>query len=83
VLFTRTGFDRHFPPAMPTKPSAMIPGFINGDAVNPGLERTLAAECSNIPKNLEKYFLNHIGRVGRIVHQAADHAVDRLFEALD
>src|ERR1700722_17129469 len=84
VYVARLGcFQIDFLAAVPAEPAALIARLIDRDPVNPGLNRTLAAESRDIAKYLQKNFLDHVGGIGRIVQQATDYIEDRLFEALN
>jgi hypothetical protein len=76
-------FEIHFLAAMTAEPAALVSRLIYGDAVDPGLNRAIAAKSRDVPENLQENFLHHIGGVGRIVQQAADDVIDRLLKALN
>ena len=69
-----------FMAALAGKPTAMVVRFIDGDSIDPGLQRTLAPETADGAKHLEENFLHDIGRIGGVRHQAIDDVVDRLLE---
>jgi hypothetical protein len=61
----------------------VIAGFVDGNAVDPGFEAGLTAECTDAPEDLEKDLLNDVAGIGRIAHQAVDKAIDRILKTLD
>src|SRR5579863_8205191 len=52
-------FQTHFLLTMTTKPASMVTGLVHRDPVNPGLERAVSPERSDIPENLQEHFLHH------------------------
>src|SRR5208282_3199042 len=79
--FFQAGIQLHFPPAMPEKPTPGVVGLVDGDPVNPRLERALPAEIPDVPKNFQKDFLNYIARFRLIVQQPQRQRVNRLLES--
>jgi len=56
--------------------------LVHRDPVNPGLERALPAEISDIAKYFQKDFLDYIGSFRLIVQEPECQRVDRLLESL-
>ena len=74
-------FDPYLPVPMPEKPPALVMGFVDGDAEDPGFQAALAAKMAHIAENLEKHLLHHVGGVGRIVQQPQAEIINGLLEA--
>src|SRR5262245_14444934 len=81
VLFgTNLAFDRCFFGLMPEPPTPPVRSFMDGYAVNPGLQTGLAMEVFHAAKNLQKYFLSGVGGIGGVGQDTIDNAVDRLMK---
>ena len=52
-------------PPMAEKPTPRVVRFVDGDPVNPRFQAALPAEASDIAKDLEKDFLDHVARLPR------------------
>src|SRR5580704_12344732 len=61
---------------MPPQPAPVIQRLADGDAVQPGLQRTPASETSNPAKRLEKNVLRDIGGVTGFRDHPGDEAVN-------
>src|ERR1051326_2175998 len=66
---------------MASEPAALVASFIHRDAVNPGLQRALAAETGHLAKHLQEHLLHYIGGIGGIIQKPDDHIEDRLLVA--
>ena len=66
---------------MPEKPPPGIVRFVNGDPVNPSLQRALPAEMIDVPKHFQKDFLDYIGCLGGTDQQADSQGIDGLLKS--
>jgi len=55
----------------------VIQGFADGDAIQPGFQRTALAKTSDSAKRFEKNFLRSVGSVRSVSQHAQDQVVDR------
>jgi len=51
---------------MALEPAPMIQGFANGDAIEPGLQRTALAKAVNSLEGFQENFLSGVGGVGGV-----------------
>src|ERR1700735_164504 len=72
LVILKLRVDGQFLPFMPAPPAALIARLMQRDPVNPGPEARVAMKARDITKDLNKHFLRHIRRIGRIA-QAARH----------
>jgi hypothetical protein len=57
----------HFRAPVPEKPTARIVGFVHRDPVDPGFERTLSAEATDVAEDLQEDLLDHVAGLALIV----------------
>ena len=62
---------------MPPQPAPVIQRFADGDAVQPGLQRTAAPESPDAAKRLEKDILRDVGCVAGLRDHPGNEAVNR------
>ena len=77
VAFFGFGVDGDIFLQVALEPALVVQGFADGDAIEPGLERTALAETANATKRLQEDFLGAIGGVCDIAEHAQDQVVDR------
>src|SRR5713101_4863007 len=68
---------------MAKEPTPLIVSFIDGDAVDPGLQTALTAEMADVAEDFQEDFLGHIARVARIIQQTKREIVNWLLESLE
>ena len=68
--------DRNILLQVAFEPALVIQRFANGDAIQPGLQRTPLAKTANPAKCLEEDFLSAVGRIGHIAKHAQNKIVD-------
>ena len=59
-------------------PAALVGGFAQSDAVEPGAQAGFAVEAANAAEDLDEDFLGDVGGVGGVVEAAGDQRVERL-----
>src|ERR1043166_9379557 len=88
ILLPITGLVRvvlqlDFTPAMTEEPAPRVVGLVDGNAVHPGLQRTLSPEIRDVAEHFLEHFLHHIAGFSLIPQQTQCEGVDRLLETLD
>src|SRR5215469_10000746 len=68
---------------MAEPPAPAIGGFVNGDAINPGLQTRLAVEVPHSAEDFEENFLRGVGGIRGVGQNAIDQAIDGLVELSD
>src|SRR3981189_3307706 len=68
---------------MALEPAAVIQGFANGDAIEPGLQRTSLAKTANSLEGFQENFLRRVGGVRRISQHPEDQVVDGSVVVID
>ena len=58
-------------------PAALVAGFVEGDAVDPGAQAGVSVEGGDVAEDLDEDFLGDIGGVGRVAQAAGDEGVER------
>ena len=68
---------------MALEPAAMIQGLADGDAVEPGLQRTALAETANSFEGFQENFLRGVGGIRGVSQHAENQIVDRTVVMVD
>ena len=63
--FAELGFYGDFLPLVTAPPAALVAGFTQRDAINPGTQAGISVEAANAAVDLDEDFLRQIGRVSR------------------
>src|ERR1700747_863901 len=77
LAFFRFRVNRNIFLQMTLEPAAVIQGFTNSDAIQPGLQRTTLAKAANAFEGLKKNFLRAVGSIAWIRQHAQDQVVHR------